>query len=425
MTSTVTNKETEMREITSPSDNVTLRVSDAGEGSSRTVRDMDNLPATNAVASRVERSVQSSSGENQTGADITRHFSEKSRSNVTEQTYTAWRYPRLRTTTALYRGAGNSSISDGMGSGIATRRTTTRNLLEKSVTNSSISRNFLHGEFDPGEGSSTSSEGYLTRRASRPVINRRQGAASWNANTVAIRMRRLWSRVSNAMTWLPRMMSRRLHGLRRWMASRRAQWSEGNQVPPDPPRHQRYEQHQGQHQQDYQKEQQREHVRHQHQQKKQKHRAQQQQKQQLLSLPERGPVLDKRLSCACNAPSRRKFRNTNVSSALGQFLSTSFWIPALGLVYLLGLSSGSINNGGSTSGTGAVTVSDTDSVSTTNNDSDTMTNTVTITLTNSPTNTNTATQTSSDTTTTTVTDNSMNTNTGGDNTNTNTNTNNR
>ena len=61
--------------------------------------------------------------------------------------------------------------------------------------------------------------------------------------------------------------------------------------------------------------------------------------QQPTPLQRSTVVLDKRLSCTCSGPSRRRHRQVinNLSGALGQFLSTSFWIPALGLFYLLGI----------------------------------------------------------------------------------------
>ncbi|KAF0303333.1 hypothetical protein FJT64_024681 [Amphibalanus amphitrite] len=126
-------------------------------------------------------------------------------------------------------------------------------------------------------------------------------------------LRRLWSRMKSAMSRLPRMMSRRLHGLRRWMASRRAQWSSGDQELSDTSRYPRYEQ--GQHQNYYQTEQQ----------------------EPAVSQRQSSSAEERRM-CRCNVPPRKRYRNVVASSALGQFLSTSFWIPALGLVYLLGFS---------------------------------------------------------------------------------------
>ena len=129
------------------------------------------------------------------------------------------------------------------------------------------------------------------------------------------RARRLWSRVSSAATWLPRMASRKLRGLRRWMSNRRAQWSRKDEGPSEQP-YQQYEQHQGQQQNFYQND---------------------QQQQQLVPLERSSPAVGG-MMCKCKSPPRKRHRSAVASNALGQFLSTSFWIPALGLVYLLGLS---------------------------------------------------------------------------------------
>ena len=170
------------------------------------------------------------------------------------------------------------------------------------------------------------------------------------------RVRRLVSQVSRAVTWLPRMVARRMHRLGRWMSSRGPRWSDPSLSAPASQHWQEdqqdgYQQDQhgyqeGQH--GYQEDQHGYHEDQRGYQDAQQGYWEDQHDQQGLQTGQHDyhqqpasadhppAVLDRRLMCACDDPSRRNYRSVRYNNAMGHFLSTSFWIPALGLFYLLG-----------------------------------------------------------------------------------------
>ena len=183
------------------------------------------------------------------------------------------------------------------------------------------------------------------------------------------RVRRLVSQVSRAVTWLPRMMSRRMHSLGRWMSPRAPRWSGPSRGAPAAQLWQegQHDYQQNQHgyqdvQNGYQGDQHGYHEdkhgyqddqhgyhddKHGYQDAQQGYWEEQhgQQRRQTgqqdyhrqPAAPEHAPaVLDRRLACACDDPSERNYRSVHYNNGMGHFLSTSFWIPALGLFYLLG-----------------------------------------------------------------------------------------
>ena len=170
----------------------------------------------------------------------------------------------------------------------------------------------------------------------------RRRPAPVQGSTFRRRVHRLVSQVSRAVTWLPRMMSRRMHRLGRWMSSRVLRSDTNQGVPAS--------QHFQKGQDDYQKNQrgyqvhQTDYSEDQHDKQSQLNEQHGHQKvrrgQQLTSagLQHTPADLKRRLECACNTLSRRRLRSVGFHNALGTFLSTSFWIPALGLFYLIGLS---------------------------------------------------------------------------------------
>ena len=239
----------------------------------------------NTIAGRTRRSAQSIRAEGRSGPASGSHIWLAQQRQWTQQPQSSQRYPsdewlRDPASSASYHRAGgerqpHSAQEDSVESGHPSTPTSARD-----HPGARLSRRPIPSAPEP------------TTRA----LQKRLGRVDSGDSALTRRSRRLWSRMSSAVSWLPLMVSRKLRGLRRWVSSRRAEWSGGVQSPPDATQQQ-------EHQQD----------------------------------PPDPALVDRRL-CKCGAPPRKRYRNVLVSSGLGQFLSTSFWIPALGLVYLLGLS---------------------------------------------------------------------------------------
>ena len=219
-----------------------------------------------------------------------------------------------------------------------TRDSVTRDsVIHDSVTHGSVPRDSqFRRRSEANAGLVIARNPYGPAPTSFPFARRR--ATPDLGTALGHRARRLWSRMSSAVAWLPRMMSQRVRGLQSWMSSSVARWGSPQEAHGQESQHS-YQQDQRQDQwRDQQQDKERAQQQHQQQSQRQSQQQSQRQHQQPTSADQTPAVLDRRVACACDQPSRRKFRNVGIGNALGQFLSTSFWIPALGLFYLLGLS---------------------------------------------------------------------------------------